>query len=426
LSRPRIVVVGGGVVGVSCAYALAKAGAQVQLLERNEIGSGASGGNAGTVAVGHPPLNRRGRLKQVLSSLLDQESPLYIPPRWDPNLWRWLRDFVRYCTDEHVEECMKVMAPLGKKALQSFDDIIEEEAIECGYIRSGYYKVCVTEPGLVSARNEAAAIEAYGYHPECISSEELRRREPEFSSELLGGIHYPESRSLNPLKFLKALTESARLRGARISEGVSVLSMSIISGRVVGLRTNEGEVGADAVVLATGPFSAGILNEVGIQLPLQPGKGYHRDYSLGLGGAPPIKVACELSEASVFCTPMGDFVRFAGTMEFSGLNRVMRTPRLDQLTNAARRCFPGLGSDGPKSEWCGLRPMASDGMPIIGSIQDIKGLSVATGHGMLGLTLGPVTGEMIAREILDADEPQLKKLSPSRFRESTLVNTKNP
>ena len=411
---------------MSCAYALAKAGAQVQLLERNEIGSGASGGNAGTVAVGHPPLNRRGRLRQILASLLDQEGPLYIPPRWDPNLWRWLRDFVRYCTDEHVEECMKVMAPLGKNALQSFDDIIEEEAIECGYIRSGYYKVCVTEPGLVSARNEAAAIEAYGYHPECISAEELRQREPEFSSELLGGIHYPESRSLNPLKFLKALTESARLRGARISEGVSVLSMSIISGRVVGLRTNEGEVGADAVVLATGPFSAGILNEVGIQLPLQPGKGYHRDYSLGLGGAPPIKVACELSEASVFCTPMGDFVRFAGTMEFSGLNRVMRTPRLDQLTNAARRCFPGLGSDGPKSEWCGLRPMASDGMPIIGSIQDIKGLSVATGHGMLGLTLGPVTGEMIAREILDADEPQLKKLSPSRFRESTLVNTKNP
>ena len=411
---------------MSCAYALAKAGARVQLLERNEIGSGASGGNAGTVAVGHPPLNRRGRLRQILASLLDQESPLYIPPRWDPNLWRWLRDFVRYCTDEHVEECMKVMAPLGKNALQSFDDIIEEEEIECEYVRSGYYKVCVTEPGLLSARNEAAAIEAYGYHPECISAEELRQREPEFSYELLGGIHYPESRTLDPLKFLKALTERARLRGARISEGVSVLSMSIISGRVVGLHTNEGEFGADAVVLATGPFSAGILNEVGIQLPLQPGKGYHRDYARGPGGAPPIKTACELSEASVFCTPMGDFVRFAGTMEFSGLNRVMRTPRLNQLTNAARRCFPGLGSDGPKSEWCGLRPMASDGMPIIGSIPDIKGLSVATGHGMLGLTLGPVTGQMIAREILDADEPQLKQLSPSRFRESTLVNTKNP
>jgi|TARA_B100002003_G_scaffold98548_1_gene91738 D-amino-acid dehydrogenase len=321
---------------------------------------------------------------------------------------------------------MKVMAPLGKNALQSFDNIIEEEGIECGYVRSGYYKVCVTEPGLLSARNEAAAIEVFGYHPEFISSEELREREPEFSYEVLGGIHYPESRTLDPLKFLKALTERARLRGARISEGVSVLSMSIISGRVVGLHTNEGEFGADAVVLATGPFSAGILNEVGIQLPLQPGKGYHRDYARGPGGAPPIKTACELSEASVFCTPMGDFVRFAGTMEFSGLNRVMRTPRLNQLTNAARRCFPGLGSDGPKSEWCGLRPMASDGMPIIGSIPDIKGLSVATGHGMLGLTLGPVTGQMIAREILDADEPQLKQLSPSRFRESTLVNTKNP
>ena len=424
MSRPRILVVGGGIIGVSCAYALAKAGAQVHLLEKDKIGSGASGGNAGTVAVGHPPLNRRGRLRQLLVSLLDQGSPLYIPPRWDPSLWGWLRDFVRYCTDEHVEECMKVMAPLGKNALQTFDNIIEEEKIECGYIRSGYYKVCVTEPGLLSARNEAAAIEAYGYHPECINSEELRRREPEFGPELLGGIHYPESRSLDPLKFLEALTERARLRGARISEGVSVLSISIISGRVVGLRTNEGEIGADVVVLATGPFSAGILNEVGIQLPLQPGKGYHRDYAIGPGGAPPIKIASELSEASVFCTPMGDFVRFAGTMEFSGFNRVMRTPRLNQLTNAARRCFPGLGSDGPKSEWCGLRPMASDGMPIIGSIRDIKGLSVATGHGMLGLTLGPITGQMIAQEILDTEEPKLRKLSPDRFCGATLVNTK--
>jgi|TARA_B000000460_G_scaffold184398_1_gene132380 D-amino-acid dehydrogenase len=312
---------------------------------------------------------------------------------------------------------MKVMAPLGKNALQTFDEIIEEEGIDCEYIRSGYYKVCETEPGLEAARNEATAIEAYGYHPEYIGSDELRRREPEFSSDLRGGIHYPESRSLDPLKFLKALTERAKLRGALISEGVSVQGMSIISGRVVGLRTNEGEIGADAVVLATGPFSADILGEVGIQLPLQPGKGYHRDYATGPGGAPPIKLACELSEASVFCTPMGNFVRFAGTMEFSGFNRVMRTPRLNQLTNAARRCFPGLGDDDPRSEWCGLRPMASDGMPIIGSIGDIKGLSVATGHGMLGLTLGPITGQMIAREILDPDAPKLRNLSPDRFRD---------
>ena len=416
MSRPRVVVVGGGVIGVSCAYALAKAGAQVQLLERDEIGSGASGGNAGTVSAGHPPLNRPGRLSQVLGWLLDQGSPLYVPPRWDPSLWRWLLDFARYCTDEHVEACMKVMAPLGKDALQSFDNIIEEEGIECGYIRKGYYEVCVTEAGLGKAQNEAAAIEAYGYHPECVTEEELRRREPEFGPELLGGVYYPEARTLDPLKFLKALAERARLWGAGISEGVSVLGISIASGRVVGVHTNEGEIGADAVVLATGPFSAGILNEVGIHLPVQPGKGYHRDYSLGPGGAPPIRVACVLSEASVFCTPMGDFVRFAGTMELSGLNRVMRRPRLNQLTNAALKCFPSLGSDGLRSEWCGLRPMASDGMPIIGSLQDIKGLSVATGHGMLGLTLGPVTGEMIAQDVLDAGKPRFSKLSPSRFR----------
>ena len=98
MSRPRVLVVGGGVVGVSCAYAIAKAGAQVQLLERDHIGSGASGGNGGTVAVGHPPLNRRGRLREALRSLLDERSPLYIPPRWDPRLWGWLREFMHYST----------------------------------------------------------------------------------------------------------------------------------------------------------------------------------------------------------------------------------------------------------------------------------------------------------------------------------------
>ena len=416
MTGPRVIVVGGGVIGVSCAYALARDGADVRLFERSEIGSGASGGNAGTVSAGHPPLNRPGRIRQALSRMLDPTSPLYIPPRWDPELWMWLRDFARHCTEAHVEACMEVMAPLGKDALDRFDGLIEEEEIECGYRRDGYFEVCATGAGLEKAKREASTIERYGYHPELVTGDELRRREPAFGPKLVGGVYYPEARTLDPRRFLTALIDRARSRGVEIHEGVSIAGVSIVADRVAGVRTTEGEaVAADAIVLATGPFSTHLAREAGVRLPVQPGKGYHRDYRVGPGGAPPIQAPCVLSEASVFCIPMEGFVRFAGTMEFSGHNKVMRRARLEQLTSAGRTCFPDLGYGEPTSEWCGLRPMASDGLPIMGPLGDVEGLSVATGHGMLGLTLGPVTGQMIARHVLGHDEPRLAPFSPCRF-----------
>ena len=417
MTAPRVIVVGGGVIGVSCAYALAKAGAEVRLFERDEIAAGASSGNAGTVSAGHPPLNRPGRVRQALVQMLDPTSPLYVRPRWDPELWRWLLDFARHCTAEHVQASMEVMAPLGKDALRAFDELIEEEAIDCGYQRDGYFDVCMTPAGLDKARHEASLIESFGYHPELVSGDELRRQEPAFGPDVIGGVFYPEARTLDPLRFLTGLAECARSRGVQVREGVAVTGVSIVADRVAGVRTSEGEaVGADAVVLATGPFDAELTREAGTRLPVQPGKGYHRDYAVGAGGAPPLRVACVLSERSVFCTPMGGFVRFAGTMELSGLNHVMRRPRLEQLTEAGRTCFPELGYCDPISEWCGLRPMASDGLPIIGPLDGVEGLSVATGHGMLGLTLGPVTGQMIAKHVLGEREPRLEAFSPSRFR----------
>ena len=152
-----------------------------------------------------------------------------------------------------------------------------------------------------------------------------------------------------------------------------------------------------------------------MRIPVQPGKGYHRDVGIGPNGAPALRIASVLTESSVFCTPLYHFVRFAGTMEFSGINRVMRPERLRQLTRAAREVFPGLGSARASSEWCGLRPMSVDGMPIVGSLGGVEGLSVATGHGMLGLTLAPVTAEMIARHVLEGGDPRTAELGPSRF-----------
>lgn len=415
-SSPRVVVIGGGVIGVSCAYYLARAGARVVILERERLGAGASWGNAGTATPGHPPLNKPGRVKQAIRQMLDPTSPLYIHPSWNPALWRWLIGFARYCTPEHVARAVGIMAPLGKQSLALFDHLVVEERIECEYRREGYFDVCATEAGLAEARHEASLIVPHGYRPETIDGDELRRREPALGQHAIGAVFHPEASSMDPALFLERLARATERRGVELKEGAEVSSLVIEGGRATGVAlANGGVERADAVVLATGPLSLRLASRLGARIPVQPGKGYHRDIPIGPNGAPRIRIACVLNEASTFCLPMETVVRFAGTMEFSGANRVMRPPRLQQLTRAGRLYFPSIGTARPVSEWCGLRPMSVDGMPIVGPLPGVEGVSIATGHGMLGLTLAPVTGEMIANQVLGRPEPRLEGLSPARF-----------
>jgi len=416
LSGPKVVVVGGGVIGLSCAYYLARGGAQVVLLERERLGAGASEGNAGTISPGHAPLNKPGRVAKAIRQMLDPTSPLYIRPSWNPALWRWLWGFARYCTDEHVAWAMRVMAPLGQQTYALWQELVTEERIECEYRADRYYDVCSTEDGLGESTREARILERQGYTPEVLDADELRYREPAMGPRPIGGIYYPEAATLDPALFIERFADVARRLGVEIREGVGAGALSIERGGVTGVRLDSGGTErADAVVLATGPYSLSMARRAGIRLPVQPGKGYHRDIGIGPNGAPPLRSACVLNESSVFCPPLYTFVRFAGTMEFSGVNRVMRPPRLRQLTRAAREVFPDLGTARPQSEWCGLRPMSVDGLPIVGPLGDVEGLSVATGHGMLGVTLAPVTGEIIARHVLEGSDPRTEALSPARF-----------
>ena len=232
MSEPRVVVVGGGVIGVSCAYYLARGGADVVLLERKQVGAGASSGNAGTVAAGHPPLNRPGRIGKALREMLDPTTPLYIHPSWNPGLWRWLYRFASYCTPEHVEACMRIMGPLGKDALALFDELLAEERIECEYRTGGYFEVCATEEGVEEANRDAGLIERYGYHPERVDGDELRRREPAFGPRLIGGVFYPEAATLDPNLFLTRFADAAQRRGVAIREG-AVARSALASPRIV-------------------------------------------------------------------------------------------------------------------------------------------------------------------------------------------------
>ena len=402
MAERRVVVVGGGVIGVCCAYFLAKGGAGVILVERDEIGGGASFGNAGTIAAGHPPLNKPGRIRRSLLELLNPKSPLYIPVRWDPGLFRWLWAFRTFCTDHHLSVSMGALAPLGQASLDLFDVLVESENLDCNYERNGYYDICRTDRGLREARHDAAMMRQYGYHPHEMGGDELREIEPAILEGVVGGVYFPEAATCDPHRFVLELADRSVRHGARIETGRGVSEILSTGSAVNGVRLEDGEIlAANAVVLATGSYSGGLTRGFGLQIPVRAGKGYHRDLELGDPGARLLGIACVLAETSVFCTPMVGFTRLAGTLEFSGVNHEMRPRRLEQLTTAAEEYLDGVRGALIRSEWCGLRPCTPDGIPYVGPVPGQSRLFVATGHAMLGLTLGPVTGKLIGEHVLE-------------------------
>ena len=395
-------MVGGGVIGVCCAYFLAKAGAAVTVVDRDEVGTAASYGNAGTVAAGHPPLNKPSRIHQSLKLLLDPKSPLYIPLRWDPGLARWLWTFRRYSTDSRLAVSMGALAPLGHITLALFDSLVADEGLDCAYDRQGYYEICRTQGGLEGAERDASMMRDHGYSPRTLTGEELTEIEPALLDGVVGGVHFPDAATCDPHRFVTELADRAVGYGGSVLTGRGVSEVLSSGSRVGGVRMSDGEVlESDSVVLATGAYSLELTGRFGLRLPVQAGKGYHRDLGPGEGGAPFLGIPCVLAETSVFCTPMGDFTRLAGTLEFSGVNHHLRRGRLEQLTAAAKRYVEGVGDGPPRSEWCGLRPCTPDGMPFVGPVPGQDGLFVATGHAMLGLTLGPVTGQIISEQVLE-------------------------
>jgi len=421
-SRPigsdlRVVVIGGGVIGVCAAYYLARRGTRVTVLQRGEVADGASRGNAGMISPGHPPINGPGRELQALRSLKDPLSPLYVAPRWDRELFRWLWSFSRWCSDKHLEYSMAALAPLGLATPELFDELVEGEGLECDYRRSGYLEVCRTPQGLEEVRKEARLTARHGFETRELTVAELREREPTIRSDVSGGFAHAEGSTVNPGRFVTELARAAIDKGAAIRPNTSVERIEVEADRVVAVRTEGGErVEADVVIVATGSYSGRLLGDLGCGLPIQPAKGYHEDRDPRRAGTPALGLPCLLVETSVFCTPIDDFVRFAGTLEFSGLNHDLRQDRLDQLMRSASLYYDGVTQTEALDVWVGLRPCTTDGLPAIGPLPDIGGLYAATGHGMLGLTLGPVTGRLLSEQILDGTASlPLEPFDPGRF-----------
>ncbi|MBW2495045.1 MAG: FAD-dependent oxidoreductase [Deltaproteobacteria bacterium] len=412
--RPDVLVVGGGVVGVCIAHSLVERGVRTTLLERGEICSGASHGNGGWI---HPsesaPLPGPGVIRESLPWLLDPASPFWIQPRASLALLRWLWDFRRACNANAQRESFRLRRALSLASLERFGELAETLDCDFGFTRRGLTLIFQTAEAMRDARRDVDLLVAEGGSANWLGAEALREAIPGLSPELAGGLEFPADAHIAPGDFVRGLAAEVARRGAAIETHTEVLGVEWSRRGPVRVRTTRGDFSAGEVVLAAGAWTPELTRGLGLRIPVEAAKGYsitverpeeHPDFPLAL------------AEGMVFVTPMGSRLRFGGTLELAGLDMRMNRRRVDALADTVRRYLPGLPRTRTVEIWRGLRPLTPDDLPILGRPAGTSGLILATGHGMSGISQGPISGELIA-QLASGETPEidLAPFSPDRF-----------
>lgn len=410
-----VLIIGSGAIGVCSAYYLAKEGLQVSIVEKGEIASGCSGANAGLIVPSYSiPLAAPGVLSQALRWVLKSDSPFYIKPRFDPALLSWLWQFRKSCSLKQMYEGLRVLRDLNYASLELFDHLIREESLEYNYQKKGWLMVYKSEQGFEQALKETKLLHSYDIELEILSANETLEMEPTLRPEISGGIFFPEDAHLDPAKFIQALAERLQQLGVSIQTETELLEFKTSRGSITAVRTSQADYKAKQFVLATGAWTSALVKNLGLRLPVQPAKGY--SVSIKRPDTCPER-PLYLTEAKVAVTPLEDVLRFAGTLEFTGMDFSINPRRVKAIMDAAKAYLQQIEDLDVVKIWCGLRPCTPDGLPVIDRISGYKNLFVATGHGMLGITLAPITGNLISQLICEqTPDLTLEPLSMTRFK----------
>lgn len=405
-----VVVIGGGVVGVCSALELVRRGAQVTLLERGpRLASGCSEGNAGLICPSHAePLATRGAVAEGFRNLLDRDGPIALHPR--PSLAPWVARFVAACTPAQERAATRTIRSLSQVSLARHEELARE--FGTGVERRGTLNVYETEKRFEHGRR-AAESWRNEMPSEILVGDEATSFEPALRGAVSGAIYYPDELSGDPLTFVEAMGHAAEAAGVVVRTRVDVHRFSATDGRIDRLETSAGSVEAGTFVLAAGAWSPRLARGLGLSIPVVGGKGYHLDYAQSPGDP---RVPLFLQEARVVVTPMPGKLRLAGTLELGGLDLSFNRRRVDTIRNAGLRRVAGLEGRAEIDRWSGLRPCAPDGLPIVGRPRAYENLVLATGHAMMGFTLAPVTGTLVADLVMDeTPSHNVVLLDPDRF-----------
>jgi D-amino-acid dehydrogenase len=404
-ANSRVVIVGAGIIGTACAYYLSKSGRTVTLVDAGSFGQGCSHANCGLVSPSHVlPLAEPGAVRQALRAMFASRSPFYIKPRFDPALWQWLVQFARRCNHADMLEAGRAIQALLGSSRRLYDELMQSEPLKCEW----------ETRGLLYVYRSKEAMEAYAATDQLLQNEfnvsarrydadALLQLEPALKPDMAGGWFYPSDAHLRPDKLLTSWRRILEANGVQIKEHCPMAGF-IRSGRAATAICSESvDIPADAFVIATGALTPHLSRDLGCRTPIQPGKGYSITMS-----RPALCPSLPLlfPEHRLAVTPMQSGFRLGSTMEFAGYDSTLNRRRLDILRQGACHYLREPYGPAVEEEWFGWRPMTYDGKPIIDHSPELANVIIAAGHNMLGLSMAPATGKLVA-ELLNGDPPHI-------------------
>lgn len=409
-TKNDVLILGGGVIGLSCALVLRKAGVPVRVLEQNRVGSGSSHGNCGTLTPSHAdPLAMPGMIRKALYWMLRRDAPLYVNPRPDFDRLRWLLGFARRCNWRDFEHAARARAAILLDSRRGIERWQATEGIDCDFAADGALYVYRDAVARKADQHHVELMRRLGIPVQEKTGDEVLAMEPALKPGVAAGILHPGDARLRPDRYVAGLARRVRELGGVIEEHCTVDDFLLDSQRVRGVKTGRDEHHAERVVLALGAWSPLLAKRLELRLPMQPGKGYSITYSRpSIAPARPLT----LCEDSVCVTTWPSGFRLGSTMEFSGFDTTLNRTRLDALRRGAARYLHQPEGGTVEEEWWGWRPMSVDELPIIGQSTRWQNLLYATAHGMMGMSMSTTTAELVMAAICGSTPP----IDPAPYR----------
>jgi len=412
----RVGIIGGGIIGLSSAYYLNKAGHEVTIIDPGNLSDGCSHGNAGMIVPSHfIPLATPGMISKGIKWMFSSSSPFFVRPRWSGDLIKWGYQFYKHSTKDHVERSIPAIKEISLLSKSMYQQWTRELPFDFGYQERGLmmlYQNADTEKEETETAHLANKI---GIEAHVLSPADVQKLEPNVHVNVRGGVYFPGDAHLTPKQLVTQLTTYLKNKGVSFVTNAKVKDFVVEEGLIKVLKISKEEFSFDEVIIATGSWSGQVAARLGISLPMQAGKGY----SFTLPDVQKnVRIPSIFIEARVAVTPMGNSLRFGGTMEIIGVDHSINMNRVKGIVDSIPNYYPEMKVEMPAIEkvWHGLRPCSPDGLPYIGRSKNIKNLVFATGHSMMGLSLGPGTGKLIS-EIISEEQLSmpLSSFDPERF-----------
>lgn len=409
-----VLIIGGGVIGLACAHYLTETGATVTVVDRGEIGQGASHGNCGILYFSDViPLCSPGAVSFELLRMLKGISPLYIKPDIDVQKYLWLLKFAMKCRPSHMQQAARAKYEFMIYSMELFKSLWDDCDLPCDFETPGTLSVFRDEEKFKAHEETEAFLADFGLQGEKIEKDRLLEMEPALLDDVAGGWLNKANWHLRPELLMTAWYKLLKEKGVVFHEDCEVEDVSVKNGRVDQVHTNQGQFHADSVILAAGAWTPLMTRKLGLKLPVAPGKGY--SITMERPGICPT-YPCVLYEKNMLATPWKSAYRLGGTMEFSGYSSSLNKRRIHKLVTGAKAYLKTPLGHPMIEEWTSLRPMTYDDMPVIDRAGTLKNLIVATGHGMLGLTLCTGTGKAVCDMIMGRQtEIDMTPYSMTRF-----------